>query len=316
MFFTHTILSGVCLSFGCNVLCALQMYRLSKLTLMSDAVSIVSTLLFVINPASVFFASLYSESLYCLLFITALIYVQQGSFWRANLFLFLTVFCRSNGLVNVGFTCFPHFITFSNIVVSVWATYRSNRGQSPLSTKLIIAALYRVMVISFIIIYVGSPYVVYQRYAGYLFCSTVPKPSYLSFMTPEASSQELDDYALELGVHTPHSVNTSKLPDWCVGVPWSSYTLLQKQFWNVGSLKYYEWKQLPNFLLASPVILIACKTAQLFEQTARLTMISFGVIAEHRRTQLVLPHIYHVIFLLVYGVINVHIQVSFTLSAY
>lgn len=50
-------------------------------------------------------------------------------------------------------------------------------------------------------------------------------------------------------------------PDWCTALsgrfPLSVYAHLQKKYWNVGFLRYYEWKQLPNFALVAPVMVLS-----------------------------------------------------------
>lgn len=35
------------------------------------------------------------------------------------------------------------------------------------------------------------------------------------------------------------------------------YMFIQKEYWNVGLFRYYEWKQLPNFVLAAPMLLLS-----------------------------------------------------------
>ena len=50
-------------------------------------------------------------------------------------------------------------------------------------------------------------------------------------------------------------------PAWCTpsasGVaPTSLYQHIQRKHWNVGFLKYYELKQIPNFLLATPILIL------------------------------------------------------------
>ncbi|KAM7537540.1 hypothetical protein Aperf_G00000069003 [Anoplocephala perfoliata] len=153
------------------------------------------------------------------------------------------------------------------------------------------------------------PFVLYQYYAAYLYCFTGPKPPFLSSLSPSYPGPELAEFAQQSGFLTPYTVNATIYPVWCSGVPWSSYNLLQKHFWNVGAFNYYELKQLPNFLLALPVLTLAFKTICLYIRRAPKTFLSSGILAETDKQRLVLPHIYHLIFLSLYGVINVNIQV-------
>ena len=45
-----------------------------------------------------------------------------------------------------------------------------------------------------------------------------------------------------------------------IGVPryFGTYSFIQKKYWNVGWLQYYQLVQLPNILLAVPIVVIAC----------------------------------------------------------
>ncbi len=63
-----------------------------------------------------------------------------------------------------------------------------------------------------------------------------------------------------------HCVNSGVRPSWCsdndekpsiLGSSFSLYGHIQDKHWNVGFFRYYEWKQIPNFLLAAPVLLLS-----------------------------------------------------------
>lgn len=291
---THMIVVGVVFNLICNVLSSIQLYRLSKLMHLSESISLASALLFLINPASVFFSALYSESLYCFLLITALVFLHGNAYVRSCFFLFLGVFCRSNGLVNIGFACY-----YQLLLLFDWIS--TNRNPA-------VDVVYRLCVIPITIALVSSPYFLFQCYASFLYCSQ-SRTDYPSFLMPRSPSKKLLLYARELQVPTPFSYSSSNIPSWCPDVPLTSYSALQKKFWNVGFMRYYEWKQLPNFILAIPVLIISIVTIRRFCHSAGGTFFSLGF-KGHRKQQLLLPHIYHLCFLFVYGVANVHIQVN------
>jgi phosphatidylinositol glycan class V len=55
-------------------------------------------------------------------------------------------------------------------------------------------------------------------------------------------------------------------PLWCsysddnpyfLGSSFSLYRHVQDKHWNVGFFRYYEWKQVPNFLLAAPILILS-----------------------------------------------------------
>eukprot|EP00752_Nemacystus_decipiens_P008820 g7872.t1 len=49
-------------------------------------------------------------------------------------------------------------------------------------------------------------------------------------------------------------LHMQRLYPWCAWRVPSVYAHVQSAYWNVGALRYYRWKQVPNFLLAAPAL--------------------------------------------------------------
>ena len=72
-------------------------------------------------------------------------------------------------------------------------------------------------------------------------------------------------YHDQSGIHLHCSnENITNRPNWCKFVDdakngrgrFSFYAFVQRRHWNVGFLRYYELKQVPNFLLAGPILFL------------------------------------------------------------
>ncbi|KAL6842118.1 hypothetical protein ACP4OV_028097 [Aristida adscensionis] len=100
------VISGYVLNNVAFVSAAAYFYRLSALILKDRKTAYRASVLFCFNPASVFYSSLYSESLYALFSLGGLFYLFSGANTVAMIMLALSGSARSNGALNAGYFCF------------------------------------------------------------------------------------------------------------------------------------------------------------------------------------------------------------------
>lgn len=207
----------------------LMLYKLTK-ELFNEDVAYKSAVLFCYNPASVFFIAPYTEALFSLLsffvmYLCVKIYQKNvsGGFVLLSVCVALSLATRSNGLLNVGF--------FWYLVICLWLTGRSKTFHSI------------VTLVQWTLVQV-TPFVLYTAYCRNLFCSGFIEVS------PEVKNQALAEGYVLPGQSQELCVN-SVLP----------YSYVQAHYWNVGFLKYFTLKQLPNFFLALPIVLIISVTS-------------------------------------------------------
>ena len=103
-----------------------------------------------------------------------------------------------------------------------------------------------------------------------------------------------------------------QLSPWCDHYLPIPYSYIQKHYWNVGFLKYYELKQLPNFVLASPVVFLSI--VGVYEYLARQTkkdILSLGLWVVKKTNSLnIFVYVVHLGFLLAFGIASMHVQVK------
>lgn len=98
---------------------------------------------------------------------------------------------------------------------------------------------------------------------------------------------------------------------WCNDSLPNIYAYVQKRYWGNGFLAYYELKQVPNFLLASPIILLSLSAVVTFAHQVRSARPSaphwWRLNDLHLRQ---LPYMLHLLFLLCVAILFMHIQVT------
>ncbi|PWA90604.1 hypothetical protein CTI12_AA099260 [Artemisia annua] len=202
-------LSGYLVSNISFVFAALFLYRLSVIILKDSKASLRATILFCFNPASIFYSSIYSESLYALLSIGGLYFLMSGANNLATLWFALSGCARSNGVLNAGYIGFQTMHRAYDAVVLQKRPF--------LAFRVILSGILRC-------IFVFIPFVAFQAFGYYNLC---------------------------------YGRDPDKSRPWCNARIPLLYNFIQSHYWGVGFLRYFQLKQLPNFLLASPILSIA-----------------------------------------------------------
>ncbi|KAG9155695.1 hypothetical protein Leryth_003972 [Lithospermum erythrorhizon] len=205
-------LSGYLLNNFAFVLAAFYFYRLSVLILKDTEVSLRASILFCLNPASIFYSSIYTESLYALLCIGGSYHFIRGATNYSTLWFALSGCVRSNGVLNAGYICYQTMHSAYDAIFLKKCGY--------LALRVLVAGALRCLCIV-------VPFISFQAYGYYNLC---------------------------LG-HT-----SEDLRPWCKARIPLLYNFIQNHYWGVGFLTYFQVKQLPNFLLASPILFLSLCT--------------------------------------------------------
>ena len=207
--------------------------------------------LFCCNPAGVFFTAAYSESLFSALTFTGHAIIARGryiimttqtkrkkSFWIAAAFVWGLASCaRSNGL----FSSIWLLLVCISDCCSITQSYLNNKNEkidNPPGDKkrakseaiaLALECFWHLMFYICLASVVIAPIVLHDR-RGY-------------------------------GIHCGKTETRIRYPQWCTGEGFSLYSFVQKKHWNVGFLNYFELKQLPNHILAFPILFLSYSAA-------------------------------------------------------
>ena len=218
------LVSGVAINFIAFPLATSALYLLTHEITQNRRLSFLAAALFCINPASVFMTAVYTECLFAVFAFLGLFLLEKHYDWLAAVCFSLAVATRSNGILLCGFLAFK------------WLLYiHDAHSKRSKFSNFIVYALRRSIITALQCLMVLLPFAVYQYYAYTIYC-----------MTRKANSGD--------------RTNSNPGRSWC---KWDSllpplhYSHVQSYYWNVGFLRYFEFKQIPNFLLAIPMILLS-----------------------------------------------------------
>ena len=266
------------------------LWRLTRNVTGNQKFATVVSILFCFNPASVFNSSSYSETIFVFSQFGAMNFLTSTDknktislvCIKSCLFMALGSAARSNGMLTLGFLLF--------YIVKVSLNSLITEKYYMQFTK--IAWMLTIIFIS--VALASLPFVMYQLYGAHLYC-------------------------LGNGVN----LHLQQKDHWCSHYLPMSYSYIQKHYWGVGPFRYYTVEQIPNFLLALPICLLVFGSIKSFllEKRNWKTVISLGLNPEYKSNKLidweanfkfnanVFVFICHVAFLILFGLVNIHVQV-------
>ncbi|XP_051147649.1 uncharacterized protein LOC127262855 [Andrographis paniculata] len=232
-------LSGYVLNNIVFVFAALCLYLLSIRVLKDQELAFRSSILFCFNPASIFYTSIYSESLYAFLTFGGMNFFINGNDHWATFCFALSGCARSNGVLNAGYFCFRTM----------------QRAKETLcSRKCCIIRMSRILLGGAIrTLFIFAPFISFQTYGYFNICV----------------HRSVDD-----------------MRPWCKARLPLLYNYIQSHYWGVGFLRYFQVKQLPNFLLASPILSLALCSLACYVKRWPEVFLSLGLRASSKEKEL------------------------------
>ena len=317
---TLILVSALSLNLIYFTISTVYLFKLTKLLFNNNSqLAYLTSIIFCVNPATIFFCSPYSESIFSMLTFSSLYYLYTNSYLLSLSLFSLSCAARSNGLVNYIFVLYaiahhflsPLMITFNskNSDFSLLDIFKHIFKQL-LKFKTILSLSKSLFYILFsLIFFVGSLFV-YQYYIYKQFCFY----NYKSYNIPK----ELIDYGNE-NLYYLITNGTHKV-EWCNNKIPFSYSAIQSKYWNVGFMQYWKFKQIPNFVLALPILYLSIQSLISYLKSIdnRYLFNLFGLInintSSTRNGDLKLfPFMIHLFVLTISSTFFMHVQVNIIL---
>ena len=169
-----------------------------------------------------------------------LTFLDRGFSFKVGLMLAICGFGRSNAFLNIGFIAYKGLKRISLEIYHYRKLEQEKKHEMSSTIANIIGdAIFPAF---FCTLTALAPFILFQWYGYTLYCSLTKMN--LSY------DQEIIDYAGNHSLKLP----SDEPSGWCSYTLPMAYQYIQSHYWNVGFLKYFHWKQIPNFILAAPMI--------------------------------------------------------------
>ena len=226
-------------------------YRLSNLIIRNPRLSLISTIIFIFNPSTIFFTAVYTESAFSFatifsfyLFYSNLLHYEQKLDNYYNYFkilgvpmviLIISVFIRSNGLF---FIAIPGYFILKNFIISL---ITKKTGKAIMMVLIGLVMIFLILIPYFIVVFI-YPYLIY--------CS--------------------DIYEL------------NNRPIWCFDSLPNIYEYNQKEHWNVTFLNQYRPSRITYIYWGMHSLLILGLLIFEFFKEKWLSFFTFGFYGEKK----------------------------------
>ncbi|NXY09247.1 PIGV mannosyltransferase, partial [Pteruthius melanotis] len=298
---SRLLLSAALLNWGLSVLAAAALYALGRAVLRRRREAFLAALLFSLSPAGVFMAAAYSESMFAFLAFSAMWQLEKGQSWLSGLLFSLASGARANGLVNAGFFLYSRSKRFALQLQGGSAPIR----KLPLMWRQVLSLAFSAALVC---AGISLPFALFQYYAYVRFCG--PSTG-LDQTVPEPLLQLARDKGYRVA-----GVDGAK-PPWCSQSFPVVYSYIQDTYWNVGFLRYFELRQIPNFLLALPVTFLGSWAAWTYVRTNPRHCLTLGLEKSEEKGKprdgfcgpAAFVYVVHATALLAFGFSCMHVQV-------
>jgi phosphatidylinositol glycan class V len=305
-----TLIMFIAINTFCFVQTALCLYELS-LSIANKELAYKASILFCYNPASVFFTAPYTESLFCYLTFKStlncvLLYKKfndaQNEFQIRDVAyivpICLSTLTRSNGVLNVGF-----------LIYTLICLYLEKLSLKKQIFNCLLCTIKFITLTLFLITVSILPFVLFEFYSYKMFCNDFET----NIPATVLAHKDIEKFVLP-GTFSKHNQS------WCFKKIPLAYSYVQSHYWKVGFLQYYEFKQIPNFILASPIVFILLEGAlKYFNQFPKdfRNIFNLNLIKRKQppasKTQhnpVMIVFVVHSTVLTIFCVLNIHVQVT------
>merc|ERR1712013_484295 len=313
-FVTSLKLSAVFLSNAFFILATEALYDLSRKVLKDEYLAYKAALFFAINPANIFFAAPYSESLNALLTFFTLYKISKQFSAVTCITIAMASATRANSILNCGHVVYNSLKIVATEMI-LYVRMKKAKAKAELSTT--IANILGDAIIPGLFNLVGcvGSFIFFQYFCFTNFCRVKRR-----------ERSEMDDFVVDYGRRELLKGAGDTPSPWCHNEPPLAYRYIQKVHWDNGFLAYWDTKQLPNFLLAVPCVLMVLHHSWEFVQVhwdyvKRLGLVDNNLLGMPRRPCLavrqyrVLPreclvYVVHATALTAFGIFFMHVQVT------